>query len=72
MTDCGRDAHAHVRECRSNANAGTLHGSFEQFEEIHRGRRRDAVQTFLCSLPQDDAAKVCLRAALAFLRGSFF
>ncbi len=58
MADCGRDAHAHVRQCPSSANPGTYYGSVEEFERIHRNRRRIAVQQYLQSLPQEDAGKV--------------
>jgi hypothetical protein len=58
LADCGRDAHQHVRQCASNANPGSYYGTPEQFERIQRERRRIAVQQYLASLPQEDAAKV--------------
>jgi hypothetical protein len=58
MADCGRDAHAHVRRCPSNANPGTYHGTVAQFDKTNKDRRRIAVQQFLHSLPQGDAEKV--------------
>ena len=58
MTDCGRDAHPHVRQCPSSAKPGDLFADFHEFEKIHRDRRRAAVLQFLKSLPPEDAVKV--------------
>ena len=58
MTDCGLDAHSHVARCPSNANPGTVYGRPEQFEAIHREKRRVQVLQYLNSLPPEDAAQV--------------
>ena len=59
MADCGRDAHAHVKQCPRSANPGTYYGSVEQFETIYRERRRNAVYQYLAALPPEEAAQVC-------------
>ena len=63
MADCGNDAHAHVRQCPCSGNPGTFYGSVEQFEAIHREKRKNAVRQYLASLPSEDAAKVRVGSA---------
>jgi IBR domain, a half RING-finger domain/Zinc finger C-x8-C-x5-C-x3-H type (and similar)/RNA recognition motif. (a.k.a. RRM, RBD, or RNP domain) len=53
LTDCGSDAHAHVKSCPSKpkeARNETYYGTKDQFEEAQRQRRRMDLKNFLQSL----------------------
>ncbi len=72
MADCGRDAHSHVKQCPSSANPGTYYGSVEQFEAVHREKRRVRVLQYLGSLPKEEADQVgpYIHVCLILLRQS--
>jgi len=44
LEDCGEDAHPHLASCAENLGGG-LYGN--AFEEVHRKRRRKAVESYL-------------------------
>lgn len=53
LSDCGSDAHEHVKSCQSkpkDARKETYFGTKEQFEEAQRQRRRRDLKNFLQSL----------------------
>ena len=53
LKDCGRDAHAHVREMNCPGNQG-LFKSVEIFEATHRLRRERLLQEYLVGIENED------------------
>jgi serine/threonine protein kinase len=47
LADCGRDAHAHVKQCPSSRHQGSHYGSQEEFNQVHKDRKREEVTAYL-------------------------
>ena len=48
LADCGRDAHEHVKQCcqAPAKQRGGFYGSMVEFNEVHRGRRQQALERY--------------------------
>jgi hypothetical protein len=51
--DCGKDAHAHVRQADHRGNGGGYFGDLAGFNASHALRRARLVEDFLTSLPAE-------------------
>jgi hypothetical protein len=51
-TDCGKDAHPHVREANHRGNGGNYYGDIAGFHASHATRRARLVEDFLTALPE--------------------
>mmetsp|Transcript_24672 Transcript_24672/g.61913 ORF Transcript_24672/g.61913 Transcript_24672/m.61913 type:complete len:126 (-) Transcript_24672:136-513(-) len=56
QTDCGRDAHAHVRNCPDGV--GSIFVGVQEFEARRRMRQRRLVEDFLKRLPAEMGQQV--------------
>lgn len=50
LTDQGRDAHPHVKACPQSLQPGGYFGTQEQFNQVHRQRRTNEIQSYLASI----------------------
>ena len=65
LKDCGKDAHQHVKTCTEKvpgAQNETYYGTFPQFEEAQRKRRRQELIQFLKTLENEKDQQVALAA----------
>lgn len=53
LADCGADAHAHVLTCAHTLRPGQYHATLDEFNQVHRARRRAAVVAYLEAIPDE-------------------
>jgi hypothetical protein len=72
VADCGRDAHAHVRQANHRGNGGSYFGDLAGFHAFHAVRRGRLVGDFLGALPESPEVRLRIleacRRELADLR----
>jgi hypothetical protein len=61
LQDCANDAHPHVKACPHSQSPGSYHGTFDQFQTVHRNRARLAAQQYLTAVPPGELADVSAR-----------
>jgi hypothetical protein len=67
LKDFSPDAHAHVRSCRYSLNRGSVHGTFEQFNQNHRKKRTQDVRRYVESIyseEEKEAVKLAIKKDL--------
>lgn len=47
LKDCGTDAHEHVKHCQHSLCQGSVHGTLEQFNDVHKKRKKCEVIAYL-------------------------
>ena len=68
LLDCGEDAHKHVMQCRESKSPGSVHGTFDQFNEHQNSKRKQRVEQYLAQAVSAEDRVAVMRAIEVDLR----